>query len=64
MNRNVEQWEVRKRSVSSERGVVAAQNWMAAAAGADAKGVVLFIQGNDGTHIDVEEFLYLLKDSV
>ncbi len=36
MNRNIEQWEVRKRSVSSERGVVAAQNWMAAAAGADA----------------------------
>ncbi len=36
MNRNVEQWDVRKRAVSSERGVVAAQNWMAAAAGADA----------------------------
>ena len=36
MNRNVEQWQVRKRAVSSERGVVAAQNWMAAAAGADA----------------------------
>ncbi|MEK9724088.1 MAG: gamma-glutamyltransferase, partial [Rhodospirillaceae bacterium] len=36
MNRNVEQWEVRKRAVSSERGVVAAQNWRAAAAGADA----------------------------
>ena len=35
MNRNIEQWEVRKRAVSSERGVVAAQNWMAAAAGAD-----------------------------
>lgn len=36
MNRNVEQWDVKKREVSSERGVVAAQNWMAAAAGADA----------------------------
>jgi len=36
MNRNVEQWEVRKRAVLSERGVVASQNWMAAAAGADA----------------------------
>lgn len=36
MNSNVEQWEVRKRAVSSERGVVAAQNRMAAAAGADA----------------------------
>ena len=36
MNRNVEQWQVRKRAVSSERGVVAAQNWMSAAAGADA----------------------------
>lgn len=36
MNKNVEQWEVRKRAVSSERGVVASQNWMAAAAGADA----------------------------
>jgi len=36
MNNNVEQWEVRKRAVSSERGVVASQNWMAAAAGADA----------------------------
>ena len=36
MNRNVEQWDVRKRAVSSGRGVVAAQNWMAAAAGADA----------------------------
>ena len=36
MNRNVEQWQVRKRAVSSERGIVAAQNWMSAAAGADA----------------------------
>jgi gamma-glutamyltranspeptidase/glutathione hydrolase len=36
MNRNVEQWHVGKNAVSSERGVVAAQNWMAAAAGADA----------------------------
>ncbi|MDP6896215.1 MAG: gamma-glutamyltransferase, partial [Rhodospirillales bacterium] len=36
MNRNVEQWQVRKLAVSSERGVVAAQNWMSAAAGADA----------------------------
>ena len=33
MNHNVEQWQVRKRAVSSERGVVAAQNWMSAAAG-------------------------------
>mgnify|MGYP001204399875 FL=1 len=36
MNRNVEQWTVRKNAVSSKRGVVAAQNWQAAAAGADA----------------------------
>ncbi|MGI9423140.1 MAG: gamma-glutamyltransferase family protein [Hyphomicrobiaceae bacterium] len=35
LNANVEQWEIRKRAVSSERGVVAAQNWMAAAVGAD-----------------------------
>ena len=36
MNSNVEQWQVRKRAVASDRGVVASQNWMAAAAGADA----------------------------
>ena len=35
MNQNVEQWKVHKTAVSSECGVVAAQNWMAAAAGAD-----------------------------
>ena len=36
MNRNVEHWTVRKRAVQSERGVVAAQNWLAARAGAGA----------------------------
>ena len=36
MNQNVEQWEIRKSAVSSERGIVAAQNWLAAAAGTDA----------------------------
>ncbi len=36
MNKNIEQWHVHKRAVASERGVVASQNWMAAAAGADA----------------------------
>ena len=36
MNANIEQWEIRKRAVSSDHGVVAAQNWRAAAAGADA----------------------------
>lgn len=36
MNRNVEQWVVRKNAVESERGVVAAQHWMAARAGAGA----------------------------
>ena len=30
MTRNVEQWVVRKHAVESERGVVAARNWMAA----------------------------------
>jgi gamma-glutamyltranspeptidase/glutathione hydrolase len=34
MNRNVEQWQVRKPAVTSERGVVAAQHWLAASAGA------------------------------
>jgi gamma-glutamyltranspeptidase/glutathione hydrolase len=34
MNRNVEQWQVRKPAVVSERGVVAAQHWLAASAGA------------------------------
>ena len=40
MNRNVEQWQIIKNAVKSERGVVAAQNWRAAASGADilAKG--------------------------
>jgi len=36
MNENVEQWVVRKNAVESERGVVAAQDWMAARAGAGA----------------------------
>ena len=35
MNHNIEQWEIKKRAVPSARGVVAAQNWMAAASGAD-----------------------------
>jgi gamma-glutamyltranspeptidase/glutathione hydrolase len=34
MNANVEQWRVRKPAVTSERGVVAAQHWLAARAGA------------------------------
>ncbi len=34
MNRNVEQWQVRKAAVASEAGVVAAQHWLAARAGA------------------------------
>jgi len=34
VNDNVEQWRVRKSAVSSERGAVAAQHWMAARAGA------------------------------
>lgn len=34
MNRNVEQWRVRKPAVTSDRGVVAAQNRLAARAGA------------------------------
>ncbi|HEX6141769.1 MAG TPA: gamma-glutamyltransferase [Geminicoccaceae bacterium] len=34
MNRNVEQWHVSKRAVRSEAGVVAAQHWLAARAGA------------------------------
>jgi gamma-glutamyltranspeptidase / glutathione hydrolase len=40
LNRNVEQWQIVKNAVKSERGVVAAQNWRAAASGADilAKG--------------------------
>ena len=40
MNRNVEQWQIIKNAIKSERGVVAAQNWRAAASGADilAKG--------------------------
>ena len=36
MNRNVEQWDIRKNSVESDGGVVASQNWRASAAGADA----------------------------
>ena len=35
MNRNVEQWDIRKNSVESDGGVVASQNWRASAAGAD-----------------------------
>jgi gamma-glutamyltranspeptidase/glutathione hydrolase len=34
MNRNVEQWQVTKRAVSSAAGVVASQHWLAARAGA------------------------------
>ncbi|TVQ40610.1 MAG: gamma-glutamyltranspeptidase [Geminicoccaceae bacterium] len=34
MNANVEQWQVRKAAVTSEAGVVAAQHWLAARAGA------------------------------
>jgi gamma-glutamyltranspeptidase/glutathione hydrolase len=34
MNENVEQWRVRKSAVASEGGVVAAQHWLAARAGA------------------------------
>jgi gamma-glutamyltranspeptidase / glutathione hydrolase len=34
VNRNVEQWQVSKRAVASEAGVVAAQHWQAAQAGA------------------------------
>jgi len=34
MNRNVEQWQVGKRAVSSAAGVVAAQHWLGARAGA------------------------------
>jgi gamma-glutamyltranspeptidase/glutathione hydrolase len=36
MNSNVEQWQISKRAVVSDRGIVASQNAMAAAAGADA----------------------------
>jgi gamma-glutamyltranspeptidase/glutathione hydrolase len=35
MNRNVEQWSIRKNSVESDAGVVASQNWRASTAGAD-----------------------------
>ena len=35
MNRNVEQWDIRKNAVESDGGVVASQNWRASAAGAD-----------------------------
>lgn len=34
MNRNVEQWQVYKKAVQSERGVVGSQHWLAAQAGA------------------------------
>ena len=34
MNRNVEQWSVQKQAVQSQNGVVAAQHWLAAEAGA------------------------------
>ena len=34
MNSNIEQWQVRKKAVRSERGVVASQHWLAARAGA------------------------------
>ena len=36
MNRNVEQWSVRKSAVESDRGSVASQHWLAAQAGAGA----------------------------
>ena len=35
INSNVEQWNVRKAAVESDGGVVAAQHWLAAKAGAD-----------------------------
>ena len=35
MNRNIEQWDIRKNAIKSDGGVVASQNWRASAAGAD-----------------------------
>ena len=36
MNENVEQWNISKNAVSSEKGVVASQHWIASSVGADA----------------------------
>ena len=36
MNENVEQWNISKNAVSSERGLVASQHWLASSVGADA----------------------------
>ncbi len=42
MNRSVEQWQLKKNAISSEGGIVACQNWLAAAVGSD----VLALGGN------------------
>ncbi len=36
MNQNTEQWKITKNEVSSDKGVVASQHWMASSVGADA----------------------------
>ena len=36
MNENVEQWNISKNAVSSEKGLVASQHWIASSVGADA----------------------------
>ena len=36
MNENIEQWNISKNAVSSKKGVVASQHWIASSVGADA----------------------------
>ena len=36
MNENIEQWNISKNAISSEKGVVASQHWIASSVGADA----------------------------
>ena len=36
MNENIEQWNISKKAVSSEKGIVASQHWLASSVGADA----------------------------
>ena len=40
MNENVEQWNISKNAVSSSKGVVASQHWIASSVGADALSLI------------------------